>query len=248
MLMFGENAIASVSMKGFPIPFLIAFASSVSCHSSAFVPQPLALNNVRISEGRKRVYKFVAANTKDDVNDNILSSLNLPSPEAVKENILEGNVGERGEVYVVAQFSLLFCIAIGVGDYLITTILGHVLILAGLILVYKSAADLKDNLSPWPVATDPKAGRGSLINKGIYSYIRHPMYSGLLMGMSGLSILTESTARLLLTFALYLVLDAKSDFEEASLVETYGSDYDEYKANVQNKFFPLDVKSIFKRS
>lgn len=235
-------------MKGFPIPLILAFASSsATCRSSAFVPQPLALNNCRISEGRKNVCKFVASKTENnDVEDNILSSLNLPSPETVKEDILEGNVGERGETYVVAQFTLLFCIAIGVGDYFVTTILGPVLILAGLILVYKSAADLKDNLSPWPVATDPKAGRGSLINKGIYSYIRHPMYSGLLMGMVGLSILTESTTRLLLTIALYVVLDAKSDFEEASLVDTYGSDYEEYKANVQNKFFPLDVKSIFK--
>ena len=34
--------------------------------------------------------------------------------------------------------------------------------------------------------------------------------------------------------------------EEASLVDTYGSAYEEYTANVQNKFFPLDVKSIFK--
>ena len=234
-------------MKGFPIPLILAFALSATCRSSAFVPQPLALSNCRISEGRKNVCKFVASKTENNgVDDSILSSLNLPSPEAVKENILEGNVGERGETYVVAQFTLLFCIAIGVGDYFVTTILGPVLILAGLILVYKSAADLKDNLSPWPVATDPKAGRGSLINKGIYAYVRHPMYSGLLMGMCGLSIFTESTTRLLLTTVLYVVLDAKSDFEEASLVDTYGSAYEEYTANVQNKFFPLDVKSIFK--
>ncbi len=64
--------------------------------------------------------------------------------------------------------------------------------------------------------------------------------------MTGLSIVTESTTRLLLTFALYLVLDAKSDFEETSLIETYGSDYVTYKANVKSKFFPLDIKSIFK--
>ena len=121
-------------------------------------------------------------------------------------------------------------------------LIGPAFIVAGLILVYKSAADLKENLSPWPVATDPKAGRGSLINEGIYSYIRHPMYSGLLMGMGGLSILTNSSTRLLLTFALYLVLDMKSNFEEASLAETYGSDYDEYKSKVQNKFFHFSIK------
>ena len=229
-------------MKGFPIPLILAFTSSATRRASAFVPQPLALNNGR--NYQVSTNKLLATEKKDDVSNNILSSLQLPSPEAVKENILEGNVGERGETYVVAQFSLLFFIAIGVGD-VVTTILGPVFIIAGLILVYKSAADLKDNLSPWPVATDPKAGRGSLINEGIYSYIRHPMYAGLLLGMTGLSILTDSITRLLLTFALYLVLDAKSDFEEASLVKTYGSDYGEYKAKVKSKFFPLDVKSVF---
>ncbi len=232
------------------IPLRLVLALSVVCHSSAFAPQPVALRNGLSYEGRNNVNKLLAGEMKDgdDASDNILPSLELPSPQAVKENILEGNVGERGETYVVAQFSLLFCIAIGVGDYLVTTILGPVFIIAGLILVYKSAADLKDNLSPWPVATDPKAGRGSLIENGIYESIRHPMYSGLLLGMTGLSIVTESTTRLLLTFALYLVLDAKSDFEEASLVETYGSDYETYKANVQSKFFPLDVKSMLKDS
>lgn len=235
-------------MKRFPLIRLV-LALLAACHSSAFVPRPFALSN-GLSCGRKNVKKLLAGEMKDDdVSDNILpSSLQLPSPQAVKENILEGNVGERGETYVVAQFSLLFCIAIGVGDYLVITILGPVFIIAGLILVYKSAADLKDNLSPWPVATDPKAGRGSLIENGIYLYMRHPMYSGLLLGMTGLSIVTESTTRLLLTFALYLVLDAKSDFEEASLVETYGSDYEKYKANVQSKFFPLDLKSMLKDS
>jgi len=229
-------------MKGFPIPLILAFTSSATRRASAFVPQPLALNNGR--NYQVSTNKLLATEKKDDVSNNILSSLQLPSPEVVKENILEGNVGERGETYVVAQFSLLFFIAIGVGD-VVTTILGPVFIIAGLILVYKSAADLKDNLSPWPVATDPKAGRGSLINEGIYCYIRHPMYAGLLLGMTGLSILTDSITRLLLTFALYLVLDAKSDFEEASLVKTYGSDYGEYKAKVKSKFFPLDVKSVF---
>lgn len=214
--------------------------------SFGFVPHSLVPPKGHNLERRKRIHKILLSTEKQDDNVNILSLLQLPSPEVVKENILEGNFGERGETYVVAQFSLLFCIAIGVGD-LLTAILGPTFIVAGLILVYKSAADLKDNLSPWPVATDPN-GRGSLIEEGIYSYIRHPMYSGLLLGMAGLSILTDSTTRLLLTFVLYLVLDAKSDYEETSLIETYGSEYLEYKAKVKSKFFPVDMKSLLKSS
>jgi len=241
-------------MKGFSISLVLAlflslFASATR-HSSVFVHQP-QIRNERLGRGESCGRLLLAEKNDNDPSGGVgavLSALQLPSPEAVKANIVEGNVGKRGETYVIAQFSMLICIAVGtvpfVGD-LLTPILGPAFIIAGLILVYKSAAELKDNLSPWPVPTDPKAGRGSLINEGIYSYIRHPMYSGLLLGMAGLGIFTDSTTRLLLTFALYLVLDAKSDFEEASLVETYGSEYVEYKAQVKNKFFPLDVRSIF---
>jgi len=154
---------------------------------------------------------------------------------------LKGKVGERGEQYVIAQFSLFFFIAIGsvpiIGDALIS-LLGPVLILGGLFLVYRAVFDLKDNLSPWPTPADPESGRGSLINEGIYSYIRHPMYSGSLFGMAGLSLITDSATRFLLTLALSFVLDAKSDFEETKMTEAYGAEYVEYKGKVQSKFIP----------
>ena len=124
---------------------------------------------------------------------------------------LKGKFGERGEQYVIAQFGLLLLIAIGSVPFVggaLAFFLGPSLILAGLFSVYRSAADLQNNLSPWPVPSDPNSGRGSLIDEGIYSYIRHPMYSGVLFGMIGLSLITDSVMRLLLTGALYFVLDA----------------------------------------
>ena len=125
--------------------------------------------------------------------------------------------------------------------------LGPSLILAGLFSVYRSAADLKNNLSPWPVPADPNSGRGSLIDEGIYSYIRHPMYSGVLFGMIGLSLITDSVMRLLLTGALYFVLDAKSDYEETKLIQTYGVSYEDYQRKVQGKFLPPSINNIFTR-
>ena len=129
-----------------------------------------------------------------------------------------------------------------VGDALFS-VLGPLFVLTGLVLVYKSAADLDDNLSPWPVPT--RSERGSLVSEGIYSYVRHPMYAGLLLGMVGLSLATDSASRLLLTLALYLVLDAKSDFEEIKLAETYGEDYADYREEVPGKFLPANVREIF---
>lgn len=111
------------------------------------------------------------------------------------------------------------------------------MILGGVILVYKSASDLSNNLSPWPMPSS----KGYLINGGIYKSIRHPMYAGLLLGMTGLSLMTDSIARLLLTMILYFVLDAKSDYEEEKLREAY-PEYEDYALIVRGKFLPQDVK------
>ena len=74
------------------------------------------------------------------------------------------------------------------------------------------------------------------------------MYSGVLFGMVGLSIITDSAVRLLLTIALYFVLDAKSDFEETKLAEVYPGDYEEYQSNVQGKFLPPNITDLFNSS
>ena len=67
------------------------------------------------------------------------------------------------------------------------------------------------------------------------------MYSGVLFGMVGLSIITDSAVRLLLTIALYFVLDAKSDFEETKLAEVYPGD----QSNVHGKFLPHNISDLF---
>ena len=158
-------------------------------------------------------------------------------------NKKQGNVGERGEQYVIAQFSLLLFIAIGgvpfIGnaDELLSDIVGPAMILLGIILVYTSVIDLKNNLSPWPIPTQQSGS--SIVDDGIYSYIRHPMYAGVLVGMIGLSLWTESFLRLLLTILLFLVLDAKSEYEETKLIDTYGLLYEDYMIKVPGKFYPL---------
>jgi protein-S-isoprenylcysteine O-methyltransferase Ste14 len=111
------------------------------------------------------------------------------------------------------------------------------MILLGIALVYTSVINLKNNLSPWPIPTQQSGS--SLVDDGIYSCIRHPMYAGVLLGMIGLSLWTESFLRLLLTILLFLVLDAKSEYEETKLIDTYGLLYEDYMIKVPGKFYPL---------
>ena len=71
------------------------------------------------------------------------------------------------------------------------------------------------------------------------------MYAGVLSGMVGLSIVTEDVVRMVLTWLLYFVLDAKSGYEEVKLVEVYGEEYEGYREEVRGKFFPEDWKTVF---
>jgi protein-S-isoprenylcysteine O-methyltransferase Ste14 len=115
---------------------------------------------------------------------------------------------------------------------------GPGLLIGGLVVGVKSLADLKsDSLSPFP---SPPPG-GTLKTGGIYATVRHPMYLSLLMMMTGLSIATNSADRLLLTAALWYFLEVKADKEEIFLMDTYGADYAQYKADVPGKFLPPDL-------
>ena len=77
--------------------------------------------------------------------------------------------------------------------------------------------------------------------------MRHPMYSGLLLGMTGLSLATDSITRLVLTCGLYFVLDAKSDYEETKLIERWGEEYKDYQVEVKGKLIPSGIKELFNR-
>lgn len=88
---------------------------------------------------------------------------------------------------------------------------GPGLLLGGTVVVFKAFADLgSDSLSPFP--SPPKGA--ALKMDGIYSQMRHPMYTGLLMVMAGLSIASNSADRLLLTGLLWYLLEVKADKEE----------------------------------
>jgi protein-S-isoprenylcysteine O-methyltransferase Ste14 len=90
---------------------------------------------------------------------------------------------------------------------------GPGLLLGGSVIALKAFGDLgSDSLSPFP--SPPKGA--SLKLDGIYGQMRHPMYTGLLMIMAGLSIATNSADRLLLTALLWFLVDIKASKEEGT--------------------------------
>lgn len=140
-------------------------------------------------------------------------------------------LGKRGESWFVLQAILMLLVVFplkGIQD--ITTTVGFCSFLAGLAVVASGGISLGDNLTPLP---KPREGSHSLVTDGMFKYMRHPMYGGLIIASAGLGIATNSAARILLAGLLFLVLDKKATFEESFLAEKYGAEYTEYQSKVK---------------
>ena len=151
----------------------------------------------------------------------------------VVSNLSSSNeeLGNRGEAYFVAQAALILFILIGgvpvIGEPL-QSVLGPSLLLGGLAIAGLALVDLgADSLSPFPAPPQT----ATLKSSGIYGQMRHPMYTGLLTVMAGLSLWTNSADRLLLTALLWYLVEVKSDKEEEFLMKQFPGEYAKYKVS-----------------
>lgn len=159
---------------------------------------------------------------------------------AIKDNAMAGKLGERGEIYFFAQVFVALCVLGGglpiLGDPLML-LLGPGLLVGGLIVMAVALTGMGKSLSPWPVPPD-SAQTDGLVTDGLFQYVRHPSYAGLLAACAGLSLLTGSAQRLVLTALLWYILDVKSDYEESELVNAFPGEYETYQNQVPQKFVP----------
>ena len=102
--------------------------------------------------------------------------------------------------------------------------IGLVLSIAGIIISLISLLALKKSLSPFPT---PKES-AELIQSGIYKYIRHPIYTGILLFTFGFSLYSENTLRLIIFISLLILFRFKAGYEEKLLQKKY-SNYGAYK-------------------
>ena len=100
---------------------------------------------------------------------------------------------------------------------IIFMLLSPVLILWAIIIMQKS----KLSILPEPSAN------ATLITKGPYRFIRHPMYTAILLGSVGLVINQFTWLRLAIVIALAIVLLIKLNWEEKMLLEKFDA-YKEY--------------------
>ena len=191
-------------------------------HAYQGVPSSMRLQHPPV----RRAVTPVLANTDFDIGARI---------NKIKDNINEGEAGTRGEAWVYGQFSLLAAILVAPiipGVHQLTALIGLGSIAGGGLLAASAALDLGDALTPWP---KPVAAN-ELKTDGVYALCRHPIYGGLVGACFGLGLLSDSSERLLLAAALYVLLSLKAAREEVFLVEKHGAAYEKWAASVPALF------------
>ena len=151
-------------------------------------------------------------------------------------------LGKNGGGWVILQFLALGATFAGAyrgrGDadgatLLVAVVTGSILIALGVAVLFFGFRNLGHSLSVMPKPVDD----GTLVVDGIYSYIRHPFYLGLMLVMTGFSVAMDSIVGLALCVVLVVILDMKSRREEVWLRERYPG-YAEYAHQVK-RFVPF---------
>lgn len=148
--------------------------------------------------------------------------------------------GQHGEYWVIAQMLLILGFVllpiypipsweINLSESVYIR-LGATTILASVAIVFfaKGLLDLGRQLTPLPY---PKE-EGELVKSGIYSLVRHPIYSGVILAAVSWAIFQMSFSHLLAAGVLFVFFDLKANREEAWLSQKY-PDYPEYRENVK---------------
>jgi protein-S-isoprenylcysteine O-methyltransferase Ste14 len=146
------------------------------------------------------------------------------------------SLGDKGQGWVALQFALLgFALVVGLLDLSGwpeqvrggMRYLGVLLLAAGLVLAVFAVLGLGSSLTALPAPLES----GQLRTDGVYSVVRHPIYSSLLLCVLGWALISSPWV-LLVVAALAVVLDLKRQVEEDFLARFYdgslGEDYDSY--------------------
>jgi len=142
-------------------------------------------------------------------------------------------VGKRGEGWFLIQLVLfaLIVMAARLGRWPAPPWLqavGAIILVVGGIFGTLGLWQLGRNLSPFPM---PVEG-GQLVTTGIYGLVRHPIYTGLILGTLGWSLLMRTWIGIGLAVVLFVFLDLKSRREETWLMEKHEG-YPAYRRRVK---------------
>ena len=110
-------------------------------------------------------------------------------------------------------------------------VVGNVLGVIGVLLIVTAFTSLREVIQ---IAPEPKSG-GHLVETGIYKYLRHPIYTGIIFCVLGLFLRTPTFWIAFASAAVVVFLFFKARFEEKLLLVAY-PDYAAYRARTWGLF------------
>jgi len=110
----------------------------------------------------------------------------------------------------------------------IASMIGVMSLVIGVIFIRRAFADLGDNLTPYPQPIN----RGKLVRHGVYSLVRHPIYTAIILLALGYALVFNSVLTVLGALVLFIFFDSKARREELWLMEKY-PDYGNYRKQVK---------------
>ena len=122
-----------------------------------------------------------------------------------------------------------------------TAWLGYAIQAAGIVITARSSSrlDVLDLAGVRPLLRPTRGDRRQhvpLETRGLYGFVRHPLYFGWVLLTWGTPFMTGTRLVFAAVSTAYLVLAIP--FEERALIDTFGRDYDAYRARVRWRMLP----------
>lgn len=122
------------------------------------------------------------------------------------------------------------------GSFFIISVVKYLFLgfsILGFLIIILALTQLDKNLTPFPT---PKQNC-TLINTGLYQYIRHPIYTGIIICTIGFGVYNQNVWRIIIGVVLWILFYFKSIYEEKMLIKKFRQ-YVDYKKNT-GRFFPF---------
>lgn len=183
---------------------------------------------------RLRATEEKASEFIKDLKDGITGKSTLETAAVAKELLQTDKIGSRGEIYVVAQFLFIALVVYPPVDLkTVSQVIGVGAVLTGLAITVAGSNSLGKNLTPLPVPRDS----ATLTTDGMYKWMRHPLYTGLMLISVGIAAVLQDSTRALFAAALVVALSFKAEFEEKQLLDKFGDKYVQYMKETKRFWF-----------
>ena len=145
----------------------------------------------------------------------------------------------KGNLLVLAQFVLIGLLILVPSSGLNTGVFSYFLaaisltsLFIGFVILALSALALGKSLTAHPMPSK----NAELVTDGLYRFVKHPIYSGLILASFGLTIAGGFFPHAIFFLLLVILLNYKASFEEKLLASTYAG-YAEYSRKT-GRFIP----------